>query len=209
MSSKKKGLSLEEKRKKMLEIFFETKDVFLLKDLEKIAPKQKGITVMTVKEVLTSLVDDGLVDTDKIGTSVYFWAFPSKASANRKRKLDTLQERNAEMEKKLKLAATEMKAAEEGREESDERSRLLARLNEAETKNKELKKMLLQYSDNDPAVLQQMEVERTMALEATNRWTDNIFSLQDWIKKKFPNISQEMFNKQFGIPEDLDYIQDC
>ena len=29
-----------------------------------------------------------------------------------------------------------------------------------------------------------------MALEATNRWTDNIFSLQDWIKKKFPNISQ-------------------
>jgi hypothetical protein len=26
-----------------------------------------------VKEVLQSLVDDNLVDTDKIGTSVYFW----------------------------------------------------------------------------------------------------------------------------------------
>ena len=35
----KKGLSLEEKRMKMMEIFYETKDVFLLKDLEKIAPK--------------------------------------------------------------------------------------------------------------------------------------------------------------------------
>ena len=31
MASKKKGLSLEEKRKKMMEIFFESKDVFLLK----------------------------------------------------------------------------------------------------------------------------------------------------------------------------------
>jgi alkylated DNA repair dioxygenase AlkB len=31
MASKKKGLSLEEKRKKMMEIFFETKDVYLLK----------------------------------------------------------------------------------------------------------------------------------------------------------------------------------
>ena len=31
---------------------------------------------MSVKEVVTSLVDDGLVDTEKIGTSVYFWAFP-------------------------------------------------------------------------------------------------------------------------------------
>ena len=72
----KKGLSLEEKRKKMMEIFYETKDVFLLKDLEKIAPKSKGITPMSVKDVVTSLVDDGLVDSEKIGTSIYFWAFP-------------------------------------------------------------------------------------------------------------------------------------
>ena len=64
----------------------------LFLDLEKIAPKLKGITSMSVKDVVTSLVDDGMVDTDKIGTSVYFWAFPSKASANRKRKLDTLQD---------------------------------------------------------------------------------------------------------------------
>ena len=35
---------------------------------------------MTVKEILQGLVDDGLVDTDRIGTSNYFWAFPSKAS---------------------------------------------------------------------------------------------------------------------------------
>ena len=42
--------------------------------------KEKGITSMSVKEILQSLVDDGMVDTDKIGTCVYFWAFPSKAS---------------------------------------------------------------------------------------------------------------------------------
>ena len=44
-----KGLSLEEKRKRMLDIFYDSKDVFLLKDLEKIAPKQKGITMQSVK----------------------------------------------------------------------------------------------------------------------------------------------------------------
>lgn len=37
---------------------------------------------MTVKDVLMSLVFDGLVDSDKIGTSTYFWAFPSKAGQN-------------------------------------------------------------------------------------------------------------------------------
>ena len=35
---------------------------------------------MSVKDVLQSLVDDGLVDSDRIGTSNYFWAFPSKVA---------------------------------------------------------------------------------------------------------------------------------
>jgi len=46
--SKKRGLSLEEKRKRMLEIFYEKKEFFHLKELEKIAPKQKGISKLKV-----------------------------------------------------------------------------------------------------------------------------------------------------------------
>ena len=53
-----KGLSLEEKRKRMLDIFYDSKDVFLLKDLEKIAPKQKGITMQSVK--VTSKIQTNL-----------------------------------------------------------------------------------------------------------------------------------------------------
>lgn len=34
---------------------------------------------MSVKDVLQSLVDDNMVDTDRIGTSNYFWSYPSKA----------------------------------------------------------------------------------------------------------------------------------
>lgn len=56
----------------------ETKDVFQLKDMEKIAPKEKGITAMSVKEVPQSLVDDGMVDCERTGTSNYYWDFLSK-----------------------------------------------------------------------------------------------------------------------------------
>lgn len=45
---------------------------------------------MSVKEVLQSLVDDGMVDCERIGTSNYYWAFPSKALHARKRKLEVL-----------------------------------------------------------------------------------------------------------------------
>lgn len=74
--SKKKALSADEKRTKMLEIFHETQDVFQLKDLEKIAPKEKGVVQQSVKGVVLELADDGLIDSEKIGTSTYYWAFP-------------------------------------------------------------------------------------------------------------------------------------
>lgn len=74
--SKRKGVSAEEKKTRMLQLFYEKKEFFQLKELEKIAPKEKGIIVNSVKDVVQSLVDEGLIDTDRIGTSVYYWAFP-------------------------------------------------------------------------------------------------------------------------------------
>lgn len=74
--SKKRGVSLDEKRLRMLQLFYEKKEFFTLKEVEKIAPKEKNIVQQSVKDVLQALVDDGLVRSEKIGTSVYFWRFP-------------------------------------------------------------------------------------------------------------------------------------
>lgn len=46
------------------------KDFYQLKELERIAPKSKGIVQQAVKEVLQDLVGDSLVQSDKIGTSI-------------------------------------------------------------------------------------------------------------------------------------------
>merc|ERR1711874_642993 len=192
---------------KMMELFYESKDVFLLKDLEKLAPKLKGITSMSVKDVVMSLVNDGMVDTDKIGTSVYFWAFPSKASAARKRKLDTLSEQLEKVTKKTKQLEEEAVAARVGREESDERVEVLSQLEKETAKEKNLREMLKEFADNDPEVLNKMKADTKIAHAAANRWTDNIFAVQDWVKNKFPSIDQEVFGKQFGVPEDLEYIE--
>ncbi|XP_055260716.1 meiotic nuclear division protein 1 homolog isoform X5 [Moschus berezovskii] len=116
--SKKKGLSAEEKRTRMMEIFYETKDVFQLKDMEKIAPKEKGITAMSVKEVLQSLVDDGMVDCERIGTSNYYWAFPSKALHARKRKLEVLDSQLSEGNQKYANLQKSIEKAKIGRRET-------------------------------------------------------------------------------------------
>ena len=112
--SKKRGLSQEEKRQKMMEIFYETKSFFQLKELEKIAPKEKGITSMSVKDVLQSLVDDNMVDSERIGTSNYFWAYPSKGLNTRKRKHEGLLAQEEALKVKIANNERTKAAAREG-----------------------------------------------------------------------------------------------
>jgi len=207
MASKKRGLSLEEKRQRMMEIFYTKKEFFLLKELEKIGPKEKGITSQSVKDVVQSLVDDNLVDTDKIGTSVYFWSFPSKATQNRKRSIADVEEKTEEARKRIKKAQDDVVKEKDGREETEERQTALAELNDLKSKKSALESEIQKYKDNDPEVLDKMKDEIAAAVESANRWTDNVFAIHSWIKRKFPSISVNDLNKQFGIPEDLDYIE--
>ncbi|RMC13883.1 hypothetical protein DUI87_08966 [Hirundo rustica rustica] len=279
IQSKKKGLSFEEKRARMMEIFFETKDVFQLKDLEKIAPKEKGIASMSVKEILQSLVDDGMVDTDRIGTSNYFWAFPSKALHARKRKLEELESQFAESSQKKEALEKSIEKSKIGREDTAERAALLKELAALRQEKEQLKTEIDKYRECDPDVVEEMlkspeqipnylifESEMAVmvmqplkvptsnykrvtegsegsgffisvsssdgvgslwkmlammqmwlvssgdagqtnqvAKEAANRWTDNIFSIKSWAKRKF-GFEESRIDKGFGIPEDLDYI---
>lgn len=81
------------------------KEVFTLKELEKLgtkagvgawvggggadaspvcarrvgAPGGAAAVTQTIKDVVQSLVDDGMVELEKIGSANYYWSFPSKA----------------------------------------------------------------------------------------------------------------------------------
>mmetsp|Transcript_6903 Transcript_6903/g.6057 ORF Transcript_6903/g.6057 Transcript_6903/m.6057 type:complete len:84 (+) Transcript_6903:52-303(+) len=74
---KKKGLNLEEKRKRILEIYYQRREPFKLVEIEKIGAK-KGVVMQSIKDVNKSLADDNLIETDKIGAGCFFWSLPSK-----------------------------------------------------------------------------------------------------------------------------------
>uniref|UniRef100_A0A146P497 Meiotic nuclear division protein 1 homolog n=1 Tax=Fundulus heteroclitus TaxID=8078 RepID=A0A146P497_FUNHE len=203
--SKKKGLSLEEKRTRMMEIFFDSKDVFQLKDIEKIAPKSKGIAPMTVKEVLQSLVDDNMVDCERVGTSNYYWAFPSKALHARKHKLEELQKQVSDAKQRKTTLNKAVEKAKVGREDTKERSSLLKELQSLRDERMQLQAELEKYRECDPEVIEQIRKSNVVAKEAVSRWTDNVFAIKSWTKKKF-SFDDSRINKAFGIPEDFDYM---
>ncbi|PIA64542.1 hypothetical protein AQUCO_00100194v1 [Aquilegia coerulea] len=206
--SKKRGLSLEEKREKILQIFYDSQDFFLLKELEKLGPK-KGVISQSVKDVVQSLVDDDLVSKDKVGSSIYFWSLPSCAG-NQLRNVYGKLESDLESSKKRFAELMEQRdSLKKGREDSDERAEALSELKTIEIKYNELKEEMSRYADNDPAALEAMKNAIEVAHTAANRWTDNIFTVKQWCSNNFPEAKDQLENlyKETGISDDFDYLE--
>nr|TKW32414.1 hypothetical protein SEVIR_2G167500v2 [Setaria viridis]TKW32415.1 hypothetical protein SEVIR_2G167500v2 [Setaria viridis] len=208
--SKKRGLSLEEKREQMLQIFYESQDFYLLKELEKMGPK-KGVISQSVKDVVQSLVDDDLVLKDKIGTSVYFWSLPSCAGNQLRSTYNKLESDLSSSKKRYMELVEQRDNLRRGREDSEEREAALEELKAVELHHKKLKEELAAYADSDPAALEAMKDAIDVAHSAANRWTgtDNIFTLQQWCSTTFPQAKEQLEHmyREVGITEDFEYLQ--
>jgi len=203
--SKKKGLSFDDKRTRMLEIFTDSKTFFTLKELEKVAPKQKGIVLPSVKEVLQSLVDDDVVSSDKCGTQTVYWCLPSQAVQKKRSRIASLTEKLQSKSDQKQQLLEKREELRNCHQDTEERTQLIEQINALESQIEHVKEQLNIYKESDPEVLAEIRNVSQIAWEAANRWTDNIFSIRSWVSSKFGLPSSE-FDKNFGIPEDLEYI---
>jgi len=204
----RKPVSWEDKRKRTLEYLFDTKEVFNLKELETQLSKQKGIVSQAVKEVVTSLVDDGMIDSDKIGSGNFFWAFPSKATIKRQTKIDALETKVNEVNNRIRDAAARKRKATEGREPSQARTQKLQRIQELRDQAAELDARLAKYAEFDPERVQVLDRGANECRQHANRWTDNAHIMWSFFKDKgvTGEMTQEQFFEQFGLPKDLDEL---
>ncbi|KAG0704518.1 meiotic nuclear division protein 1 [Suillus ampliporus] len=168
-----RGLSLEEKRTKLSEIFHESKDFYQLKELEKLGPKLKGIVSQSVKEVLQSLVDDGLVQGDKIGSSNFFWSFPSQRGTIVQNRLDNAKEARTSYEAQLAELKVAIEHERALRPLSDSRAAALEQLTSTNKQRAALQEEIDAYGACDPVKVEERKRAVTLAHEAGVRWTDN------------------------------------
>ncbi|KPP63217.1 meiotic nuclear division protein 1-like [Scleropages formosus] len=160
---------------------------------------------MSVKEVLQSLVDDNLVDSERVGTSNYYWAFPSKALHTRKRKLAELEKQLSEGKQRKGALQQAVEKAEVGREDTEERANLEKELLSLREERTRLQAELEAYRECDPEVVEEIRKSNVTAKDAVSRWTDNVFAIKSWAKRKF-GFEENRLDKAFGIPEDFDYL---
>ncbi|GAO52270.1 meiotic nuclear division protein 1 [Saitoella complicata NRRL Y-17804] len=204
----KKGLSAAEKATRMQEIFHESQEFYQYKEIEKIASNKKKIVAMTVKEVLQGLVDDGLVKSEKIGTSIYYWSFPSDSHHLRSQRIAALENELVTLETVQSSLTNNLELEKAERVESEERRALLKEVKACEEQVKAMKDELGRYTENDPVLLEAKRAAANSARQAANMWTDNIFILQQYLRDQMGMGAEELeqMMQQNGVPLDLDSL---
>ncbi|RVD92680.1 meiotic nuclear division 1 protein, partial [Tubulinosema ratisbonensis] len=183
----------------MLELFYETKEFFTLKELESIAPKRKGIVYKTVKEVLESLVNDDLVRTEKLGISNYYWSFPSQKLVAKQKLLTTLEKENFSLNENIKNLTEKIKK-EELLRSSEERNELIKEYLELKNEEKKIVDELKMFEKCDPIVYK----------EKNDKMNEEKFDKNE-IKKDFFDTEEEKeieFNKSNLEEEKEKYISE-
>jgi hypothetical protein len=223
--SKKRGLSLEDKRDRVLEVFHRGADVLVLKDVEK-AAAAKGVVLQSVKEVLQSLVDDDLVRQERIGAANYYWSFPAEASTKTKGDAERAAKEAAGRKADEERAAAALEAAKAARrassskgggggggggedddggaaEEAELQSKA-ARVAELERAIAALREELQARASSDPRHLDALRAAARLSCDACGRWADNLGALRDFLAKKFEGRAGQLdgFMQELGYDED-------
>eukprot|EP00301_Raphidiophrys_heterophryoidea_P003938 c11751_g1_i1.p1 GENE.c11751_g1_i1~~c11751_g1_i1.p1 ORF type:complete len:162 (+),score=34.91 c11751_g1_i1:309-794(+) len=160
---------------------------------------------MVIKDVLQQILDENWVETDKVGINTVYWSFPGQAGVQRKRKIDALSDEKAQLAKKVQVSRQEAEKEAQGKEDSDERKEILAKLQVLMTENEQLKSEAKKFSAYDPERLDQIRAQAEVALEAANRWTDNLWALKKYCGDKF-NIDGNAFDRAADIVIE-DYLE--
>lgn len=207
-------MSAEEKRKVILDIYHKTQQVYTEKEIIALAAKA-GVNANSIPEIHQSLVDDGLVEKEKIGGSNYCWAFKAKADRMAQKEHQKTLQLIQQLKVQVEEAAAQLADAKRGREDDnngttdggEDRATKLRRLVELETRKTQIQTELESLKENDPAALADLDKELKLVTEAAHRWTDNIFECKSYLIKK-RGMEKKDALKILGITANFDYPED-
>ena len=122
------------------------------------------------------MIDDNLVETDKIGIGTFFWALPSKGFQVRKNLIEDYDKKIENSRKDIAEAEKQIVKEQEDRVSNDgERENMIKELEEALKRKNELEVQLKQFERSDPKILLKIADDTKISKDSINRWTDNLF----------------------------------
>ncbi|ODV93708.1 hypothetical protein PACTADRAFT_18348 [Pachysolen tannophilus NRRL Y-2460] len=208
MQVAKRGLSLEEKKIKLLDFFKRKHEFYNIKEVENAGSKFTGISSMQIKEVLQNLLDENLVNCEKCGISNLYWVFEfeiqkklNQEHTTLSNKIQDLRQKKTDVEETIGL---ELDKRIEKIDKFTKRSDLikeLENLNQIKFQNTEKLELL---KENDPKTLENLQKNFENLKNAAEIYTDNIEALlYHFSNDPIRPIPKSDLRKELNIPEEL------
>jgi chromosome segregation ATPase len=179
--------------------------VFKLRELE-ILGKKAGIVEQTVKDVLQSLVDDNMVNQDKVGSLNVFYSFPSAAMVRLQTEIKDLNEEEKRIQGNVENMEKNIEKLHKTRAQTEKRKREMTEFVQLKKQKKTNEEEILVWEQNDPSVLDKIEQKIKIAKDSANRWTDNLWSIESYLVKK-KNQDRNQVKKLLGLTDSFDYVE--
>ena len=195
---KKKGLSLEDKRQILLKLFKGSGSFYHYKDIEKHCTQNK-ISFMLVKDLLAGITADNLLETEKIGSSAFYWSLPNRVYDAKLKQLEREKTNIENAKNEINNLDQKIEDNKAIRVDNDERKKNLEELAELESQKKEYLKVLKDFENKDPEKYEKYINTTKNMSQLNDLWVDNIFTIEQWMKIKRPDMD---FEKAFpGVQE--------
>ncbi|KAH7072938.1 Mnd1 family-domain-containing protein [Paraphoma chrysanthemicola] len=184
--------------------FHKTAQAHSVKDLEKTLPQVGAISGMHVKDYLQALADDNKIRVEKIGSGNWYWSFPSDEKKAKDAALEKAQDEfdkvNAtvmELQAKVDQAGAARAEDEDVLTETEvggDRKTLIAKHTELAKELEKLRTELAAYSEQDPVEVEKKAAETQKARDEAEKFTDQIYSMEGWIKTQCAGDKEAITN---------------
>lgn len=187
-------------RSKLLHFFTREHMFYNIKEVEAQGSKFTGVHSMQIKELLQSLVDDGLVNAEKCGITTLYWCFEYDKHKKMKVMVEKSQKKNEDLSKEIQRLTKTIKSEEAKRTKGNggEMMQKITNLNKEKSALQE--KMSSSAFDVDRVECIKKELQNEISNGEI--YTDNIESLIYYFNKN-NGIGREMFKHELGIPEEF------
>ncbi|KAL4923862.1 putative GAJ protein [Aspergillus undulatus] len=170
-----------------------TRTCHTLKDLEKMLPSVASINGIQVKDYIQELTDDGKIRVEKIGSGNWYWCFGGDEKKERERQLTQLRKdvdrarascKRAQVDLAVRKQARDKEVELGGADGEEEWKGLMKRRKALEGERKRLQAEWTAVSTTgERKGVGQMREEIDECRERAQLWTDNIYVLEEYVRK--------------------------
>ena len=196
MGKGNKGMSFEVKREKLNSIFTENKTFYHIDEVHKLGAK-KGIPFQSIKDVLKSLLNDNLVESEKIGASVFYFSLPNKVFLSKTNKIKDNINEIERIKKENKSIQENIFNQKELKKETETYIDLKNKYEKLQIEVNELEKDIEKYNLNDPVKYNQYEMDNKIIQNSFEVISDNIFICNKIVKERGFQINEVLKEEDF------------